>query len=172
MDEYRDIISLNGWFPTIFYMHPKELKTRWIDNIKANKTGTVLVRYNEAHSWIHYCSGKGTGITCSECVYVALGIQNAERMRRVILISVVCPALPDFSTGTFVNPLLQWKRNRYYMLWVCVCSLRYPECRAHAQCYIDICGLSGFTRFLYRHIRESTIAVEKEHVLHALSVCM
>ena len=162
MDEYRDIISLNGWFPTIFYMHPKELKTRWIDNIKANKTGTVLVRYNEAHSWIHYCSGKGTGITCSECLYVAVGIQNAERMRSVILISVVCPALPDFSTGTFVNPLLQWKRNTYYMLWVFVCSLRYTECRAHAPYYIVICGLSRSTIFLYIISQTARFSEEKK----------
>ena len=41
---------------------------------------------------------KPTGITYSVGVSVALGIQNAERMRRIILISVACPALPYFST--------------------------------------------------------------------------
>jgi len=27
--------------------------------------------------------------------------------------------------------LLQWKSNKYYLFWVCVCSLRYPACNAH-----------------------------------------
>ena len=33
---------------------------------------------------------------------------------------------------TFVQPLLQWKGNKYFICWVCVCSLRYPACNAHA----------------------------------------
>jgi hypothetical protein len=37
-------------------------------------------------------------ITYSECVYVALVIQHAKRMRRVILSSVACLPLPHFST--------------------------------------------------------------------------
>jgi hypothetical protein len=32
------------------------------------------------------------------CVSVALAIQHAKRMRRIILPSVACPALPYFST--------------------------------------------------------------------------
>ena len=31
-----------------------------------------------------------------------------------------------------MQPLLQWKSSKYYMLWVCVCSLRYTACNAHA----------------------------------------
>jgi hypothetical protein len=30
-----------------------------------------------------------------------------------------------------VQPLLQWKSNKYYILWVCVCSLRYPTWNVH-----------------------------------------
>jgi hypothetical protein len=41
---------------------------------------------------------KAISITYSECVSVALGIQHAKRMRRIILSSVVCLALPYFST--------------------------------------------------------------------------
>ena len=44
---------------------------------------------------------------------------------------------------TFVEPLLEWKRNKYYILCVCVCvcvcicSLRYAACNAHAPyCYL------------------------------------
>ena len=32
----------------------------------------------------------------------------------------------------FVQPFLQRKSNKYYIFWVCVCSVRYPECNAHA----------------------------------------
>jgi len=31
-----------------------------------------------------------------------------------------------------VQPLLQWKSNMYYILWDCVCSLKYIRCNTHA----------------------------------------
>jgi len=31
-----------------------------------------------------------------------------------------------------VHSLLQWKSNKYYIFWLCICSLRYPSCNAHA----------------------------------------
>jgi len=37
--------------------------------------------------------------------------------------------------GAFVQPLLQWTSNKWYILCVCVCSLRYPACNAHAPYY-------------------------------------
>ena len=51
-------------------------------------------RNNEARSPNHCCRKKAVRITYSECVSVALGIQHAKRMRRIILSSVVCPDLP------------------------------------------------------------------------------
>ena len=37
----------------------------------------------------------------------------------------------------FVQPLLQWKSNENYTIWVRVCSLRYPACNAHVpQCHL------------------------------------
>jgi hypothetical protein len=46
----------------------------------------------------------------------------------------------------FVQTVLQWKINKYYILWVCV-TLSYPACQRHAPrySYIVICGLSGCT---------------------------
>jgi len=32
-----------------------------------------------------------------------------------------------------IRTLLQWKSSKYYIFWVCVCSLSYPGCNAHAQ---------------------------------------
>jgi len=34
--------------------------------------------------------------------------------------------------GALVQPLLQCKSNKYYLIWVCVCSLRHPARKAHA----------------------------------------
>jgi len=33
-----------------------------------------------------------------------------------------------------MQSFLQYKINKYYTFWVCVCSLSYPECKAHASC--------------------------------------
>jgi len=33
-----------------------------------------------------------------------------------------------------VKPLLMWKSNEYCTTCVCICSLRYPACNAHARC--------------------------------------
>jgi len=44
---------------------------------------------------------------------------------------------------TFLLTILQWKkRNVLQFLCVCVFSLRYPACNAHALHYVYICSLS------------------------------
>jgi hypothetical protein len=65
-----------------------------------NKTGNVFYvkRNTEARSRNHCCPGKAISITYSECVSVALVIQHAKGMRRVILSSVACLAVRYFST--------------------------------------------------------------------------
>jgi len=32
--------------------------------------------------------------------------------------------------GAFLQPLFQWTSSKYYIFWVCVCSLRYLACNA------------------------------------------
>ena len=34
--------------------------------------------------------------------------------------------------GAFLQLLLQWKNNNYYLCWVCICYLRYPAFNAKA----------------------------------------
>jgi hypothetical protein len=46
----------------------------------------------------HFSCGTIVSITYSECVSGALVSQRAKRMRRIVLLSVACPALPYFST--------------------------------------------------------------------------
>ena len=64
----------------------------------------------------------------------------------------------------FVQPLLQWKSNEYYILWACTCSLRYPARIAHAPYYIIICGLSG--RKIFFHIISQTPRCSKKKLLN------
>jgi hypothetical protein len=53
-----------------------------------------------ARSRNHSGHAKAVSITYSECVSVALVIQHATRMRRTILSSVACLAVPYFSTSS------------------------------------------------------------------------
>jgi hypothetical protein len=55
-------------------------------------------RNTEARSRNHCCHGETISIIYSECVSVALVIQHAKRMRRIILSAVACRAVPYFST--------------------------------------------------------------------------
>jgi hypothetical protein len=59
-------------------------------------TQCTYQRSIEARS--HCCLEKAISITYSECVSAALVMQHAKRMRRIILSSVACLALPYFST--------------------------------------------------------------------------
>jgi hypothetical protein len=52
----------------------------------------------EARSRTHYCRRKEISITYSENDSVALVIQHVKRMRRIILSSVACLVVPNFST--------------------------------------------------------------------------
>ena len=65
-------------------------------------------------------------------------------------------------SSAFVQTLLQWKSNKYYILWMCVCSLRYPACNAHVPYDIVIRGLPGCTIFFSRYLINGTIVGEKK----------
>jgi len=55
-------------------------------------------RYTEARSRNRCCREKAVSITCYESESVAIFIQHAKRMRRIIFSSVACLAVPRFST--------------------------------------------------------------------------
>ena len=56
-----------------------------------------VYRKLEARSRKHCCSRKAIRNTYSECVFVALVIQHAKRVRRILLSFVACLVLPYFS---------------------------------------------------------------------------
>jgi hypothetical protein len=55
-------------------------------------------------------------ITYSECVFAALGIHNAKRMRRIISASVACLSLSYFSTLSHTR---QDFRKTKLIEWMC-----------------------------------------------------
>ena len=77
-------------------------KTAYLQKYKVNyrwkRQAMYMSRNTEKSSCNHCCSRKAIRITYSEYVFVALFIQHAKRLRRIVLFSVACPTLPYFST--------------------------------------------------------------------------
>ena len=48
-------------------------------------TRQAFVTNNEAHWQYHCCRGKAISIIYSDCVFVALVVQHAKRMRRIVI---------------------------------------------------------------------------------------
>jgi hypothetical protein len=53
-----------------------------------------------------------------------------------------------YHRDAFLQPLLQWISNKYYIFWICVCSLSYPACNARAP-YCRLWPVSGCTTFFH-----------------------
>ena len=67
------------------------IQLMWLDS--CNKAGNVRITYTDARSCNHCCSGKEISVTYFQCVSVALIIQHAKRMRRIIFSFIVCLSL-------------------------------------------------------------------------------
>ena len=62
-----------------------------------------------------------------------------------------------------MQPLLQWKGNKYFIFWVCVCSLSYPACNAHVPyCYLWPSGCTIFFHYLINDTIKKKGKKEKE----------
>ena len=58
--------------------------------------------------------------------------------------------------GAFVYPFLQWKSSKNYIFLVCVCSLWYPACNAHAS-YCHLWSVRFYNIFAHYHIKKARI---------------
>jgi hypothetical protein len=57
----------------------------------------------------------------------------------------------------FVQPLLQWKSNKYYIFWACICSLMHPVFNVYAPCYLVIRELVWLFHIFLHYLTTSTI---------------
>jgi len=72
--------------------------------LSGDQTGNVRIRFdNEGLSPNHCCCGKVISITYSQCVSVALIIQQAKRMRPTVLSSAAYLAVQYFSTLSHIR---------------------------------------------------------------------
>jgi hypothetical protein len=74
------------------------------------------------------CHWKAISITYSECVSVALVIQQATHMRHIILTSVACPVLPYFSMLSQVfrgKKILTYKMCVFIFHTIFVCNISH-----------------------------------------------
>ena len=55
--------------------------------------------------------------------------------------------------------IVAWNNNKCYILWVSVCSFRYPASNAHAR--IFICGLFGPTIFSHIVSQKACLRIKK-----------
>jgi hypothetical protein len=63
-----------------------------------------------------------------------------------------------------VQPLLLWKGNKYYIFWVCVCSVGQPACSARAP-YCNLCPALFHSIFPYlSHKRYGLKKIERKAV--------
>jgi hypothetical protein len=86
--------------------------------------------------------------------------RDSEKMMPVIFRQTACKTCLEtrqdrqcsitWQYGTFMQPLLQRESNGYYIFWMCVCSLRYPACNAHAPyCHLrPVCFYNIFPNYL------------------------
>ena len=76
----------------------KQIKDVTLLHRNLSRQEMKVERNTEARSCGHCCSGKEISIAYSECVSIALVIQRAVRMRRIIFSTVACLAVPYLFT--------------------------------------------------------------------------
>jgi len=76
----------------------------------------------EVRSRNHCCHGKTVNNTYSECVFVTLVIQNAMRMRRIMLSSVACMAVQYFPHYLINGTILGQKVSEHKMCVLIFCT--------------------------------------------------
>ena len=86
----------------------------------------------EAGSRNHCCSAKAISITYFKCVFVALFIRHAERMRHVISSSVAYPAVQYFP-HYLTNGTISWKKVIYLKMCVVIFCTMFVRNVPHSK---------------------------------------
>jgi len=98
---------------------------------------------------LQFLQWKTKSITYSECAFLALGIQHAMRMRRIILSSVACPALHYFSTSPHQWHEYRKKKIIAYKMRVLIFSTTFVWNIRLSKKSWDICDHKRILVFMY-----------------------
>ena len=109
----------------------------------------------KAHSRKLCCRGKVLSTTYSEWFSVALVIQHAKRVRRIIFSAVVCPVLPSSSTWSHKRRDFRGEKGNEHKMCVSIFSTTFAWKISHSaknsatcKCTICSCTVPGiFARF-------------------------
>ena len=71
--------------------------------------------------------------------------------------------------GAFMQLLLQWKSDTYYIFWVWVCSHRYPACNQLASC-CHLWPVRFYNIFFFHFISQTTLLSKKKTLLNTKCV--
>jgi hypothetical protein len=87
--------------------------------IECNKTWRVHIMKHWGAFGQTLCSGKTISVTCSECVFLALGVQYAICMGLIVLSSVACPVVQyDICPHYLIkDKFFEKKKNLRGMFW-------------------------------------------------------
>jgi hypothetical protein len=85
-------------FPDILMSTGSHHKDVGLQLQQLTRQGVYVERNIEVRSRNNCCHGKAISTTYSECVFVALVMQQTKRIRLVILPFVACPAIQHSST--------------------------------------------------------------------------
>ena len=96
---------------------------------------TIMCQYNENKSCLNeYAETNKLFFTAIWTIIVRVTLSSISLLN-------IFTILNAYKTGNihimwhwdiFMKPLLHWKSNKYYIFWVCVCSLRNLICNDHA----------------------------------------
>ena len=112
------------WLIILLYFHCASLTKSNERNIK-NILHNSLESRKDNRSCAHYrcyCSTRSSRYEENDDSVFTCNKQNKIVKERIKLY-----------LDALVQPFLQWKSNKYYIYWVCDCSLRYPARHAHAS---------------------------------------
>ena len=85
----------------------------------------------------------------NKVTFFAQGLLYTFNMAKQIVNKSLCTFSVFISLVTILDGINNLWSNKYYIFWVCVCSLSCPVRNAHARYHIFICDLSGFTIFFH-----------------------